>query len=154
MNIRSILSAACIAASVVAAPATVLAEDDKPYFATGVPQKPLEEDARMNFLSTSTEAHWVVREFARLLDDIAEREFNEWCAFNGFEGQLTTGMKHSYPCRHADGYRAVRIDDTVRLFEKDGDRMIRLETTVTRESDRYKLVDFVDVRRAFALPDE
>lgn len=154
MNIRSILNVACLAACVAAAPAAVFAEDDKPYFATGVPNKPLDEDAKMNFLSTSTEARWVVLEFARLLDEIAEREFSEWCAFNGFDGPATTGMNHSFPCRHADGYRAVRIDDTVRLFKQDKDRMIRLETFVTRESDLYKLVDFADVRRAFALRDK
>ncbi|MNL62935.1 hypothetical protein D3C87_1870100 [compost metagenome] len=63
-------------------------------------------------------------------------------------------MYHSFPCLRVSGYHAVRIDGAVKLFKQDEDRMVRLETFVTRPSDRYKLVDFADVRRAFGLRDE
>ncbi|MCV9964504.1 hypothetical protein OIU34_21680 [Pararhizobium sp. BT-229] len=154
MNIRSALFAACVVVSASVATASGFAEDDTSYTARGVPATSPEEAARFVTYETSQEVRRIGREYERLLDEIAEREFRKWCAFNGFDGIATTGMRNTFTCLQVPGYRAVRIDGTVRLFKQDEDRMVRLETFVTRASDRYKLVDFAAVRRAFALRDQ
>jgi hypothetical protein len=152
--IRPILLATCLSLGVTAPTvSTAHAIDNAGYLATGAPETPTENSGLMAFFNTSSELARINHEYVRLLAEIAEYEFSDFCAFNVFDAQLSTGMLHSYPCLKGDGFRAVMTKDAVQLFKLDGKRVIRLQTSVTRENDHYKLVDFQDVRRAFGLPE-
>lgn len=80
---------------------------------------------------------------------IAELNFSDWCAFNGFALGSNSVQHMVYPCIRTDDYSAVWINNKVSLFKRDGKRMIKLTHFVDKEEDRYRLVDFTYVAKSF-----
>ena len=93
------------------------------------------------------------REFDTILSDIAELEFSQWCAFNGHGSLASDGRdrSHDFPCLAAPGYVAVYLKGQVKLFKISRGRMIEQLAFTFYANERYRIVDFDAVRKAFDI---
>ncbi len=151
MITRTLVLASCLASALsVTTPSVGSAAEEPPYIARGIPEG---DDTDFGGLLSVGELRKAETELRLLLDEISELEFKDYCQFNGFPGKGTSYRRYDYPCVAASSYRAVRIDGQVKLFKQDGNRMVEMKTSVGHTRELRQLLDFDDVRRAFALSD-
>jgi hypothetical protein len=124
-------------------------EAGPPWIATGIPDRgDFTPRVSVNPLPRAD------LEMRLLQEALMERDFADWCSFNGFDRSADTVLAGKlYQCVVGGDYRAVLDNGDVKIFKRGADgQMIALKFVVWEESSRKNLIDIGEARANFVLP--